>query len=95
MSGIAPTTTSRGIYAVRPLAVRAHHWSNGIGSQGRPFNHMKATWTAAVFRHGLPACGSQHAKFFPDGTKLILGIHHSNNTPPAMGIAWVDISTLL
>ena len=61
MSGVAPLPTSKGMYAVRPLAMRARHWSNGIGSQERPFSRMKATWAAAVFRHGLPACGGQHA----------------------------------
>ena len=32
----------------------------------------------------------QHAKFFPCGTKLILGVQN-----PTWNIAWVDISTLL
>jgi len=42
-----------------------------------------------------PALGAQHAKFFPDGRKLIMCINHPNSDPPSMGIAWVDISGLL
>ena len=42
-----------------------------------------------------PALGAQHAKFFPCGTKLILCIHHPDQTPATMGIVWVDISGLL
>jgi hypothetical protein len=32
----------------------------------------------------------QHAKFFPCGTKLILGVQN-----PTWNIAWLDISSLL
>lgn len=42
-----------------------------------------------------PSLNGQHAKFFPDGKKLILCIHHPNGSPATMGIAWVDISRLL
>jgi Tol biopolymer transport system component len=42
-----------------------------------------------------PAYNGQHAKFFPDGKKLILCIHHPQNDPSTRGIAWVDISELL
>jgi len=37
-----------------------------------------------------PSLNCQHAKFFPDGTKLILAVQN-----PTWNIAWVDISTLL
>jgi WD40-like Beta Propeller Repeat len=37
-----------------------------------------------------PKFGGQHAKFFPDGTKLILSIHHPDK-PKTRGIAWVSI----
>lgn len=42
-----------------------------------------------------PSLNGQHARFFPDGTRLILCINHPGGTPTTMGIAWVDISTLL
>jgi len=42
-----------------------------------------------------PAYNGQHAKFFPDGKKLIVCIHHPQNDPSTRGIAWVDISDLL
>jgi Tol biopolymer transport system component len=42
-----------------------------------------------------PSLNGQHAKFFPDGTTLILSIHHPGGTPPTRGIAMVDLSTLL
>jgi hypothetical protein len=42
-----------------------------------------------------PSLGGQHAKFFHDGTKLILSIHHPQNDPPTRGIAYVDITDLL
>jgi hypothetical protein len=38
-----------------------------------------------------PKLGAQHAKFFPCGTKLILGARPKGN----WSIAWVDISSLL
>ena len=37
-----------------------------------------------------PSLNCQHAKFFPDGTKLILSVQN-----PTWNIARVDISTLL
>jgi hypothetical protein len=42
-----------------------------------------------------PSYGAQHAKFFPDGSKLILCAHYPDNPRTSMGIAWVDISGLL
>lgn len=42
-----------------------------------------------------PSLNGQHAKFFKDGSKLILCIHHPNGTPSTMGIACVDITGLL
>jgi len=42
-----------------------------------------------------PRAGAQHAKFFPDGSKLILCAHYANASPAPTGIAWVDISSLL
>ena len=42
-----------------------------------------------------PSLNGQHAKFFPDGSRLIVTIHHPNNDPPTRGIAWIDISSLL
>ena len=41
-----------------------------------------------------PYLNAQHARFFPGGTKLILGIQLTCSAP-AMGIAWVDVSSLL
>jgi len=44
-----------------------------------------------------PSLNAQHAKFYPDGSKLIVCIQYQpgkiGTTP--MGIAWVDISGLL
>jgi len=51
--------------------------------------------TSTVTQVTDPALGGQHAKFFPDGSKLILTIHHPDGTPKTMGIAWVDITNLL
>jgi len=51
--------------------------------------------TSKVTQVTDPALGGQHAKFFPDGSKLILTIHHPGGTPKTMGIAWVDITGLL
>jgi hypothetical protein len=42
-----------------------------------------------------PALNGQHAKFFPDGSRLILTIHHPGGSPKTRGIAWVDITKLL
>jgi Tol biopolymer transport system component len=42
-----------------------------------------------------PSLSGQHAKFFHDGSKLVLCINHPGGTPATMGIAWVDLSTLL
>ena len=42
-----------------------------------------------------PSLNGQHAKFFSDGTTLVLCINHPGGTPSTMGIAWVDISSLL
>jgi hypothetical protein len=41
-----------------------------------------------------PTLNAQHARFFPDGSKLILGIRMSCSSR-AMGIAWIDVSSLL
>lgn len=41
-----------------------------------------------------PTLNAQHARFFPDGSKLIVGIRMSCSSR-AMGIAWIDISGLL
>jgi Tol biopolymer transport system component len=41
-----------------------------------------------------PTLNAQHARFFYDGSKLILGIRMTCSAP-ALGIAWVDISSLL
>ena len=41
-----------------------------------------------------PFLNAQHARFFPNGSKLILCVQLNCGTP-AMGIAWVDISGLL
>jgi Tol biopolymer transport system component len=41
-----------------------------------------------------PFLNAQHARFFPNGSKLILCVQ-LNSGSPAMGIAWVDVSSLL
>jgi Tol biopolymer transport system component len=41
-----------------------------------------------------PTLNAQHARFFPDGSKLIVGIRMSCSSR-AMGIAWIDVSSLL
>jgi WD40 repeat protein len=41
-----------------------------------------------------PSLNAQHARFFPDGSKLILCLDVSSGSK-AMGIAWVDISSLM
>jgi Tol biopolymer transport system component len=51
--------------------------------------------TSTVTQVTDPSLNGQHAKFFPDGTKLIVTINHPNATPPTRGIAWIDISGLL
>ena len=43
-----------------------------------------------------PSIQAQHAKFFPDGKKLILcALTDPENNSAARGIAWMDISSLL
>jgi Tol biopolymer transport system component len=42
-----------------------------------------------------PSFDAQHAKFFPNGSKLIFAIRYTAGKGPPRGIAWVDISGLL
>ncbi|WP_153135060.1 TolB family protein [Paraburkholderia agricolaris] len=42
-----------------------------------------------------PALGAQHAKFSPDGTRLVVTLLHPAGGPATRGIAWIDITTLL
>ena len=51
--------------------------------------------SGAVTQVTDPRAGAQHAKFFPDGSKLILCAYYPNASPAHTGIAWVDISGLL
>jgi hypothetical protein len=72
--------------------------SNRIGKQpGKGYaiylyDLPSGTITPALTDPGLNA---QHAKFFPDGRKLILCAQYTANTPLRMGIAWIDISEWL
>jgi hypothetical protein len=54
--------------------------------------------SGAITQVTAPRLGGQHAKFFPDGKKLILAIRYPEDTrgiSGPRGIAWVDISGLL
>ena len=55
------------------------------------YNLTSQTWKQVTD----PGLNGQHAEFFADGTKLIVCINHQGGTPATMGIAWIDISSLL
>lgn len=81
---------------------RAPDWSRGANMIA--FESSRSGRGYAIYLYNLqtetvtqvtdPYLNAQHARFFPDSSKLILCAQLNSGTP-AMGIAWVDISSLL
>ena len=61
--------------------------------QGNYAIYLFNTVTKNVVQVTDPGLQAQHAKFFPDGSRLILCVEYSPGS--TKGIAWVDISGLL